>query len=87
MQLYQWANLITATACALVFIVVARKTNDKISKGAMTVWAICMFFAALAGPLIAFTHYDAQIQLVSRIVTPAGWTALAVCAARRLVVR
>ena len=86
MQTYQWANVITATACALSFIVVARRTKDKISKGAMTVWAICMFYAALAGPAIAFTDYDVQVQLLSRFVTPAGWTALTVLTVRRLVV-
>ena len=84
MQLYQWANVITATACALSFLVIARRTKDRILKGAKVTWAICMVIAALQGPVIAFTDYDAIAQQVGRFAAPIGWTALAIMAARRV---
>lgn len=86
MQLYQWANVVTATVCALVFIIVARRTRDRISKGAMTVWAISLFWAAAGNIIIAYTNNDALVLSISRVVSPMGWTALTVYATRRLVV-
>lgn len=85
MQPYQWANLVTGLVSAVIFLIVSRRTPDRISRIAMRVWAAAMFWAAAAGPLIALTDHDALVITVSMIVTPIGWCALSICAARRLV--
>ncbi len=84
MQPYQWANLVTGLISATIFLIVARRTSDRISRIAMLVWAGAMLWAAVAGPMAALTDYDALIRTTSMVVTPIGWCALSVCAARRL---
>ena len=82
MQIYQISNTFTALACAIVFFIAARAEKDRISRAAMLVWAVAMLIAAVSGPLIAFTNEGATVVAVGRVVTPIGWGALAICAAR-----
>lgn len=84
MQLYQWANLVTSLMSAAIFWIVSRRTPDRISRYAMRVWVAVMCWAALSGPIVAFTNYDAIARSISMVATPIGWTAVAIYAARRL---
>jgi hypothetical protein len=50
----------------------------------MWAWAASMMWAAVATYLLVLTDWDATIQMIGRVITPLGWSALAVVAARRI---
>jgi hypothetical protein len=84
MQLYQLSQTFTAATCAVLFLIAQRYTRDRVVRVAQIVWALAMVFAAIAAPLNAYTNYDIWVTQVARWVTPVGWSALAVIAAREI---
>lgn len=62
----------------------SRTASAPITRAAMWVWCGAMLYAALASYLMVLTDWDATIQLIGRFITPLGWAALAIIAARRI---
>ena len=84
MPAYQVVNVCTALVCAATWAVLGVRARHPLSKFAALVWVAAMLFAASAGPIIAFTDFDPIVIAIGRVVTPVGWSALAISAAMRL---
>lgn len=87
MTLYQFSAAFTALGSAVFFIMAARQTRDRWIRGAQILWAVVMLVAAVGYLFILFTDFDADVIAISRMLTPVGWGALAIMAARMVVRR
>lgn len=84
MQPYQIVNVCTALVCAVTWFALGVRARHPLRKFAAFVWSAAMLFAAASGPIIAFTDLDPIVISFGRVVTPVGWSALAISAAMRL---
>lgn len=87
MSLYQLSAAFTALASMVFFVMAARVTQDKWIRSMQVLWAIVMLVAATGYLFIVFTELDAEVIAISRMLTPVGWGALAIIAARMVVRR
>lgn len=87
MSLYQLSAAFTALASMVFFVMAARVTQDKWIRSMQVLWAIVMLVAATGYLFIVFTELDAEVIAISRMLTPVGWGALAIMAARMAVRR
>lgn len=87
MTLYQLSAAFTALASAVFFMMAARASNDRWIRATQVIWAMVMLVAATGYLFIVFTELDAEVIAISRMLTPVGWGALAIMAARMAVRR
>lgn len=87
MSLYQLSAAFTALASMVFFVMAARVTQDKWIRSMQVLWAIVMLVSATGYLFIVFTELDAEVIAISRMLTPVGWGALAIMAARMVVRR
>lgn len=87
MSLYQLSAAFTALASMVFFVMAARVTHDKWIRSMQVLWAIVMLVSATGYLFIVFTELDAEVIAISRMLTPVGWGALAIMAARMVVRR
>ena len=87
MSLYQLSAAFTALASATFFLMAARVSRDRWIRSMQIVWAVVMLVAATGYLFLLFTELDAEVLAVSRMLTPVGWGALAIMAARMVVRR
>ena len=87
MELYQFSTALVALTCAAMFILAARATRDRVARILQLLWAVVMLIAATNYLIILFTDLDASALSISRVLTPLGWGALAILAARRIARR
>ena len=79
-----FASIIVSVTGIVVFGDYARTGTDRIRRCAAGVWVLCMIYVAINRTSFVLGYAPSEIVAdIGRVLTPAGWAALAIMETRR----